>query len=217
MRGGGAALVGAVPAQAVAQQVFVDTTADEASSFVCTPTTPPAEPLTLRQALCVAATCRPVRPSSVRATTSLSSALGALVVDPQKASSITVQGAPGNTSTITGDGAHQVFNLDPSLTGGLSVTLDGLTIEHGVDNLYGGGAMIGGSANATTIDSLTVTNSTFTSNAANTAGSATQQPRRGHPVHRWSAQRERLDILGQRLGCELGWRDRLPGAGRGYG
>ncbi|TQL01501.1 immunoglobulin I-set domain protein [Cellulomonas sp. SLBN-39] len=109
----------------------------------------------LREALCQAEGLAP-GPVLVRvpAGTHLLTA-GALTVDPQAPLDLTVQGVG---AVVDAGGASRVLDLDPTLTGGLDVTVEGLTLTGGAagpDEL-GGGAVIAGSGDAGSPDSLTL-------------------------------------------------------------
>ncbi|QDZ15310.1 beta strand repeat-containing protein [Humibacter ginsenosidimutans] len=93
---------------------------------------------------------------------------GTLNVGTQSGADITVQ---GSGAVIDGGGTTQIMTLDPSLAGGVAVTVDGIGFENGAANdpaLGGGGAIIGGSGGLAADDSLTVHDSTFDNNVANT-------------------------------------------------
>ncbi|WP_223692683.1 beta strand repeat-containing protein [Leifsonia poae] len=162
---------------AAAGTLVVTSTADSDANHACTTAsiTVVASPTTLRNALCVANNLGggqtvQVPDGSYTLTT------GPLAVGTLPGSDITVQAAPGATPTVTGDGTDQVFTLDPGQLGGMAATIDGLTVTGGVDNVYGGGALIGGSASpGMQPDSLVVRNSTFSGNAANTVADPTNQ------------------------------------------
>jgi LPXTG-motif cell wall-anchored protein len=158
---------GALPAQA-APALAVTSTADSDPNGACTQpgVTTQGSPATLRNAVCVANNLGGTQTVSVPAGTyTLSPALGALQVGTIPGSNITItgQGKP----TIVGDGQHQVFLIDPAPVGGVRATIDGLKVTGGVDDVYGGGALLGGTSIGSP-DSLTVTNSEFSGNRANT-------------------------------------------------
>ncbi|WP_348789223.1 putative Ig domain-containing protein [Leifsonia sp. NPDC080035] len=172
-----AALLGtAAPAQAADATITVGTTADGDATGACT--SPGiltlSSPVTLRSAICVANNRGGAQvvdvPSGSYALTG-----GTLPVGTQPGADITIQGT--SSSTITGDGEHQVFLLDPAMIGGVAVTLDGLTVSGGVDDVYGGGAVLGGSPDPSApADALVIRNSTFSGNRANTSGGSTAAP-----------------------------------------
>lgn len=163
---------GALPAQA-APALTVTSTADSDPNGACAQpsVTTQGSPATLRNALCVANNLGGSQTVSVPAGTyTLSSALGSLQVGTAPGSNITItgQGKP----TIVGDGQHQVFLIDPAPVGGVSATIDGLKVTGGVDDVYGGGALLGGTSVGSP-DSLTVTNSEFSGNRANSVAGNT--------------------------------------------
>ncbi|WP_308466516.1 beta strand repeat-containing protein [Rathayibacter soli] len=155
-----AVLVVAPPAHA-AGTLTVTSTADAAVAN-CSTTTVAPTPLTLRAALCVANNTSGAVQVNVPSG-GYHLAAGALVIGTNTGADITVTGAAG--TIITGDGSHQVMTLDPNLVGGVAVTIDTVTLTGGVDNLYGGGAIIGGAAGGAA-DALTVKNSTISNNSA---------------------------------------------------
>ncbi|GIT78840.1 hypothetical protein LLS1_05090 [Leifsonia sp. LS1] len=167
-----AALLGvgiAAPAQAADRTFVVASSADADVNDACTTpsVTDPGSPITLRAALCVA--------SNLGGSTAVSLpdgtyALpdGALEVGSQPGTSVTISGQSTGGTVLVGSGTEQVMTLDPQQVGGIAVALDHVTIRGGVDNVYGGGAIIGGSGNAAVADSLAVTSVLFTGNRANT-------------------------------------------------
>ncbi|GAA4139987.1 beta strand repeat-containing protein [Leifsonia shinshuensis] len=172
-----ALLGGALPAQA-AGTISVGTSADGDANNACTDpnVTATALPVTLRNAICVANNLGGAQTVSVPAGTyRLAANSGALQVGTRAGANITIDG--GTTApTIVGDGTHQVFLLDPQTIGNVSVTLAGLTVTGGVDNVFGGGAVVGGSPDPAAPDSLTINGSVFSGNAANTTGGSTANP-----------------------------------------
>jgi hypothetical protein len=166
--------IGVAPAYA-ANSLTVTSTTDSDGNDACT--TPsviePASPITLRNALCVANNMGDSVSVIVGAGT-YELSLGALSLGTQAGAALTVEAAPGTAPVIRGGGTEQVMTLDPFLVGDVTVALTGLTITGGVDNVYGGGAIIAGSGGIATGDSLVVTDSTFIDNAA--TSDATNSP-----------------------------------------
>ncbi|MGN6427265.1 MAG: beta strand repeat-containing protein [Leifsonia sp.] len=168
-----ALLGGAVPAQAVAQTITVETTADGDATGACADPGVVAlsSPVTLRSAVCVANNRGGAQVVSVPAG-SYTLTAGTLPVGTQQNADVTIAGT--GSPTITGDGTHQVFLLDPQTVGGVAVTLTGLTVSGGVDNVYGGGALLGGSPDpGLPADSLVIRDSVFSGNRANTTSGST--------------------------------------------
>jgi len=159
------ALVATPAAHAATTTLQVGTAADAVVPD-CDTITAAAAPLALRTALCIANnTSGAVEVDVPAGTYTLTD--GALQVGTDTGSDITIVGT-GN-AVVRGDGSHQVMTLDPNLVGGVAVTIDGLTLTGGVDTLYGGGAIIGGSGlepASGTADALTVKNSTISHNSA---------------------------------------------------
>jgi Putative Ig domain/Immunoglobulin I-set domain len=169
----------AAPAYAATTAITVTSTADADANGACASSAVSATsiPVTLRNALCVANNIGGAAVVTVPAGNyALASGLGALRVGTTSGANITLVGAGQGATAITGDGTNQVMILDEAMVGGVAVTLSGLTVTGGVDNVFGGGGIIGGSGNATTADSLTLTGTTVTGNRANTTGSATNNP-----------------------------------------
>jgi hypothetical protein len=168
--------IGVAPAYA-ANTLTVTSTTDSDGNNACT--TPgvivAASPITLRNALCVANNIGGSVSVIVGAGT-YELSLGALSLGTQAGAALSVEAAPGTAPVIRGGGTEQVMTLDPFLVGDVAVALTGLTITGGVDNVYGGGAIIAGSGGIATGDSLVVTDSTFIDNAANTTSDATNSP-----------------------------------------
>lgn len=171
-------LTGPAPALAAGSTVVVTSTADTDTTGACSGGTTLANPVTLRNALCVANNAGGAWDITVGAGTyALDDTLGPLTVGTASGADITLAAASGASPKVVGAGEKQVFVLDPSGVGGVSVTLDGLSVLGGVDNVMGGGALIGGSGSAATLDSLTIRNSTFSGNKANAAtGQSTANP-----------------------------------------
>ncbi|MGN8244957.1 hypothetical protein ACTHAM_002069 [Cellulomonas soli] len=115
--------------------------------------------LSLREALCSAAG-QPAATVVVPAGFVVTLAVGPLVVDPVLPSTdVTVRTAGPGRFTI--DGAdRRILDLDPSMSGGLDVTLTGVVLRHGASTAAdagpGGGAILAGSADPGAPDSLTI-------------------------------------------------------------
>lgn len=149
----------------------VSTTADiAAGTGACgsNSTTPPS-PLSLREATCLAdnislSTGNSVTINVPSGTYNLTS--GELQVGANGDSTTTITGAGAGSTVVNGGGTSRVFDLDPNVRGGVAVSMSGLTITGGSDGSFGGGGIIGGSASATTADSLTLNTVTVTNNAS---------------------------------------------------
>ncbi|MFC6356142.1 beta strand repeat-containing protein [Luethyella okanaganae] len=175
------ALVAAEPAAAAATSpITVQTTADADGNGACAAGSivDTASPVTLRNALCVASNLGTAVEVIVPAGTYLlDGARGPLALGTQTGSAVTVTGASAAATVITGDGTHQLMNIDQNLVGSVTVELSGLTFDGGVDNTFGGGAIIAGSGgSAATGDTLVVNDSVFTQNSANTTAGPTANP-----------------------------------------
>lgn len=159
----------AAPAQAADRTIAVSSTADSDANGACTVSavTDPGTPVTLRAALCVASnlggsTVITVPDGTYRLT------MGAVGVGRTAGTDITIQGSSTAGTVLVGSGSTQLLSLDPQQVGGVAVTIDKVTMRGGVDNVYGGGAIVGGSGSASEPDSLVVSASRFTGNSANT-------------------------------------------------
>ncbi|MFF2051234.1 beta strand repeat-containing protein [Leifsonia sp. NPDC058194] len=159
----------AAPAQAADRTYTVSTEADTDVNGACTDAavTDPGSPVSLRAAACVAGN----RGGStvVDVPSGLYRVARAIPVGRTAAADITIRGEAG--TAIVGGGSERLFTLDPGLVGGIDVTLDTLDISGGEDYGFGGGAVVGGSANAATADTLTITGSRFSLNRANVGSS----------------------------------------------
>ncbi|MFF1879446.1 beta strand repeat-containing protein [Leifsonia sp. NPDC058230] len=164
----------AEPAQA-APAIVVDTNADADASGACAGSgTTLSTPVTLREALCVASNRGGAQTVLLPSDTyTLSAALGALTIGANGNANVTVQGTSRASTVIEGDGLHQVFTLDPTLLGGVSVTIDSVTVSGGAGLDFGGGGLIGGDPSGS--DSLVVQNSSFEGNTSGASG-ATNLP-----------------------------------------
>ena len=163
-------VLGATPASA-ATAFVVSSTADSPTA-VCSASLTPDGP-SLRDALCAANNHSDAVTIQVAAGT-YTLAAGALVVADTAGADITLTGAAG--ATIQGNGSTQLMSIDPGVVGGVSVTLSGFTFSGGADTVFGGGAIIAGSANATSGDALTISDSVFTANSANIGLTAMNNP-----------------------------------------
>lgn len=181
-----ASMLTALPAQAVAADpvaITVTSAVDVDHGADCDSVSTLGAPVTLRTALCFANQLSvPVEIELTNPTYQLT--YGALLIGTKTGADITVKAKSGVSPTITGDGSDQVMTLDPinldkdvnaKPVGNVTVKLTGLTINGGVDNVYGGGGIIGGSVYPDVPKStLVITDSTITGNKANTNNPADQ-------------------------------------------
>ncbi|MDN4613099.1 putative Ig domain-containing protein [Leifsonia sp. F6_8S_P_1B] len=171
-----ASLVGvALPAQA-SGTLQVSTTTDSDAGVCSSGATTVAPPVSLRDALCAANNAGDTTVVNVPAGT-YALTRGPLLVGRTSGTSISIVGAGASAVTISGGGTQQVLNLDANIVGGIDVRISGVTIADGVDNTFGGAAVIGGAGSVVAAtDSLTITDSVFENNRANTASTATNNP-----------------------------------------
>jgi hypothetical protein len=172
-----------VVAALAAAGTLVPTRASAASSFAVTTTTDTvlgpgcddANPgLSLREALCFAAAASPATVSVPAGTYTL---VAPLDVEPAMGgSTLVVTGAGAGATTIDAAGGR-AFDLDGSLTGGLDVTLERLTITNGVGPAadFGGGAIVAGSGLPGAPDALTLSDCALTANANAPVGSTSAE------------------------------------------
>lgn len=156
---------------AYAATITVSTTADGDASGACADgsvTTLPAPPVSLRTALCVAGNLGGAQVVEVPAG-DYTLTEGALVVGTAAGASVVVSGPSTGTARLIGNGSTQLLTVDPDLVGDVAVTVEDLTFQGGRDSLYGGGAIIAGSAGAGAGDELTVRRSTFVDNRSTAA------------------------------------------------
>lgn len=156
---------------AAATTLTVSTTADiAANAGACGSsgiTTPPT-PLSLREATCLANNIGGAVTIDLPAGHyTLSN--GELQLGSAAGQSATISGAGAATTLIDGNNASRVLDLDFNVTGGVTTSITGVTIENGRDDTLGGAGIIGGSNNKTTADHLTLANVRLTGNHANFA------------------------------------------------
>jgi hypothetical protein len=166
-----ASIVLGATAASAATSFVVSSTADS-STNACSTSLVPDGP-SLRDALCAANNHSDAVTIQVAAGTYTLSA-GALVVGDTVGANITLTGAAG--ATIRGNGSTQLMSIDPDLVGGVTVALSGFTFSGGADTVFGGGAIIGGSANASAGDALVISDSVFTGNSANAGQTTMNNP-----------------------------------------
>lgn len=170
----GALVFGAAPAQAATTLTVASTADTDANNACTTPTvTAVSAPATLRNALCVASNLGGAVTVTVPAGTYAVNKT--LVVGTKASSAITIAGASAASTIIRGAGAESVLTLDPAMVGGVSVSIDGVTLTGGAGDLYGGGAIIGGAGYAPA-DRLTIRNSVITGNRASSDAASSNTP-----------------------------------------
>lgn len=160
------------PPAYAADAITVTTTADGDVNNACgnDTVTTTADPVTLRNAFCVANNLGGAQQISVPAGEYRLGAAGALKLGTAPGADITVSGPASGEAAIIGNGATQLLSVDPAVGGGVSVTLERLTFRGGRDAEAGGGAIIAGSAEAAARDELVIRDAVFRDNRS-TAGS----------------------------------------------
>jgi len=176
---GGVGLVAANVASA-AVALNVTTTADiAANGGDCgnTSTTVPS-PLSLREATCIANNYSNTQAVTINVPSgTYTLANGELQLGKVSGSNITLTGAGSASTIIDGNHASRVLDLDPSVVGGVTTAISGVTITNGRDGTFGGAGIIGGSGSAATLDTLSVSNSVISNNQANfTVQTASNKP-----------------------------------------
>ncbi|GAA3452178.1 fibronectin type III domain-containing protein [Dactylosporangium matsuzakiense] len=132
--------------------------------------------LSLREALCRARNAGTGSVTVPAGTYPLT--LGALVVTGGAgAVKVTVTGAGAAATIVDGGAADRVFELDPTETGDVDVTLSGLTIRNGrpADGVGGGGILAGAPA-AAIPDSLTLSDCRISGNVNDSSAGRTNAP-----------------------------------------
>ncbi|UCN15006.1 hypothetical protein LFM56_01360 [Cellulomonas iranensis] len=158
----------APPAQAAPVALVVDTTVDAPLVAGCDDG---AAGTSLREALCAAG----AHDASVVAVPAGTYALtaGALTVDPGRAVDVTLRGAGAATTTIDARGASRVLDVDASLTGGVRLTVEGVTLTRGLGGEAGGGAVLAGTGDPGAADALTLRDCAVTDSVNAPPGTAT--------------------------------------------
>ncbi|MFD6054509.1 beta strand repeat-containing protein [Agromyces sp. NPDC060279] len=160
------------PPAYAADAITVTTTADGDANNACgdDTVTTTADPVTLRNAFCVANNLGGAQQISVPAGDYRLGAAGALELGTAPGADITVTGPASGEAAIIGNGTTQLLSVDPNVGGGVAVTLERLTFQGGRDAQIGGGAIIAGSADAAARDELVIRDAVFRDNRS-TAGS----------------------------------------------
>jgi hypothetical protein len=151
---------------------FVNSTADVATNFgACGNSAQLTSSGSLREAVCAANNfgTTPVTISVQPGTYTLTN--GELQMGKVSGSNISLIGSGAASTIIDGNNAKRVFDLDPSIVGGVTTSISAVTITNGADTTFGGAGIIAGSGNVATLDSLTITNSTISNNDVNSVAS----------------------------------------------
>jgi hypothetical protein len=161
-----------LPGVASAASLTVSTTADVATNFgACGNTALTTSSGSLREAICAANNAGATSSTITVAAGTYVLTNGELQMGKVSGSNITLNGAGAGSTIISGNNASRVFDLDPSIVGGVTTSISGVTITNGAVTTFGGAGIIAGSGNVGTLDSLTITNSTISNNDVNSATS----------------------------------------------
>jgi large repetitive protein len=157
-----------LPGNASAASLTVNSTADVATNFgACGNTAQTTSSGSLREAVCAANNAGATSSTITVAAGTYHLTNGELQMGKVSGSNITLTGAGAASTIIDAGGLSRVFNLDPSIIGGVTTSISGVTISGGSDTgagALGGAGIIAGSSTAATGDHLTVSNSTITNN-----------------------------------------------------
>ncbi|HJQ03232.1 MAG TPA: putative Ig domain-containing protein [Jatrophihabitans sp.] len=162
------------PSAASAATINVTSTADVATNFGACGNSAQTVPTgtSLREAICAANNAGAASTTINVAAGTYLVTNGELAMGKVAGSNITLTGAGSASTIIDGNHNSRVFDLDPSVVGGVTSSISGVTIQNGRDGTFGGAGLIaGGGHNAQ--DTLTVSNSVFSNNQANFAAPAT--------------------------------------------
>src|SRR4051794_13182923 len=172
----GLALGLAVAGQAVfmpaadAATLTVTSTADVATNFgACGNIAQTTSSGSLREAVCAANNAGATSSTITVAAGTYILTNGELQMGKVPGSNITLTGAGAGSTIISGNNASRVFDLDPSVLGGVTTAISGVTITGGAVTTFGGAGVIAGSGNSATKDTLTISNSTISNNHVNSA------------------------------------------------
>ncbi|MCU1589917.1 MAG: hypothetical protein JWP11_1173 [Frankiales bacterium] len=149
----------------------VSSTADVATNFGACGSSGQTTPTgaSLREAIC-AANNLGTTPSTINVSPgTYTIANGELQMGKVSGSNITLNGGGAASTIINAGGLSRVFDLDPSIVGGVTSSISAVTITGGAVTTFGGAGIIAGSGNAATKDTLTLTNSVVTDNHVNSA------------------------------------------------
>jgi len=169
----------ALPASA-AVSLTVTTTADVATNAgdcANSSTTVPS-PLSLREATCIANNYGSTQAVTINVPAGHYTLLnGELQPGMVPGSNISIVGAGSASTILDGHDSGRVFDLDPTIAGGVTTAISDLEVTGGFDDTYGGAGIIGGSNLDSAADSLTLTNVVVTANNANPSdATATNKP-----------------------------------------
>jgi len=157
-----------LPGKASAATLTVNSTADVATNFgACGNTGQTTSSGSLREAVCAANNAGASSSTITVQAGTYHLTNGELQMGKVSGSNITLTGAGAGSTIIDAGGLNRVFDLDPSVIGGVTTSISGVTISGGSDTgagALGGAGIIAGSGTAATGDHLTISNSTITNN-----------------------------------------------------
>ena len=162
------------PGEASAATINVSSTADVATNFGACGSPGQTVPTgtSLREAVCAANNAGAASTTITVAAGTYVLTNGELAMGKVAGSNITLTGAGSGSTIIDGNHNSRVFDLDPSVLGGVTTSISGVTITNGRDGTFGGAGIIaGGGHNAK--DHLTIANSVISNNQANFAAPTT--------------------------------------------
>jgi large repetitive protein len=159
---------------ALAATINVTSTADVAANFGACGNSAQTVPTgtSLREAICAANNAGAASTTINVAAGTYTITNGELQMGKVAGSNITLTGAGSASTIIDGNHNSRVFDLDPSVIGGVTTSISGVTITNGRDDTFGGAGLIGGGGHNAK-DHLTVSNSVFSNNQANFANPTT--------------------------------------------
>jgi hypothetical protein len=153
---------------ASAASLTVTSTADVATNFgACGNTAQTTSSGSLREAVCAANNAGATSSTVTVAAGTYTLTNGELVMGKVSGSNITLTGAGAGSTIISGNNASRVFLLDPTVVGGITTSISGVTITNTAVTQFGGAGILGGSGYTTSRDNLTISNSVISNNHAN--------------------------------------------------
>src|SRR5919199_1522068 len=142
----GAAALVVLAQPASAATLTVTSTADVATNFgACGNPAQTTSSGSLREAVCAANNAGAASSTITVAAGTYQLVNGELQMGKVSGSNITLNGAGSGSTIISGNNASRVFDLDPSIVGGVTTSISGVTITNGAVTTFGGAGIIAGS------------------------------------------------------------------------